>query len=34
MLKELNLKEGQVAPILSNMIVEEAHLMVFDYLPE
>ena len=34
LLKELNLKEGEVAPILSNMIVEEAHLMVFDYLPE
>src|SRR6267154_2377310 len=33
LLKELNLKEGEVAPILSNMIVEEAHLMVFDYLP-
>jgi len=31
--KTLNLKEGEVAPILSNMIVEEAHLMVFDYLP-
>jgi len=31
LLKELNLKEGEVAPILSNMIVEEAHLMVFDY---
>jgi len=29
LLKELNLKEGEVAPILSNMIVEEAHLMVF-----
>ena len=34
LLKELNLKEGEVAPILSNMIVEEAHLMVFDYSPE
>jgi len=34
LLKELNLKEGEVAPILSNMIVEEAHLMIFDYLPE
>src|ERR1700676_759084 len=34
MLKELNLKEGEAAPILSNMIIEEAHLMVFDYLPE
>src|SRR6202521_1584202 len=34
LLKELNLAEGEVAPILSNMIVEEAHLMVFDYLPE
>ena len=33
LLKELNLKEGQAAPILSNMIVEEAHLMVFDYVP-
>jgi len=33
LLKELNLKEGQAAPILSNMIVEQAHLMVFDYLP-
>ena len=34
MLKELNLKEGEAAPILSNMIIEEAHLMIFDYLPE
>src|SRR6202140_1966590 len=33
MLKELNLKEGEAAPILSNMMVQEAHLMVFDYLP-
>src|SRR6202047_3304027 len=32
LLKELNLPEGAAAPILSNMIVEEAHLMVFDYL--
>jgi DNA-binding beta-propeller fold protein YncE len=33
LLKELNLPEGAAAPILSNMIIEEAHLMVFDYLP-
>jgi DNA-binding beta-propeller fold protein YncE len=33
LLKELNLKPGEAAPILSNLIVEEAHLMVFDYLP-
>ena len=33
LLKELTLKEGEAAPILSNMIVEEAHLMVFQYLP-
>jgi DNA-binding beta-propeller fold protein YncE len=31
--KELNLKQGMVAPILSNLITEPAHLMVFDYLP-
>src|SRR6202521_1657936 len=33
LLKELTLKEGEAAPILSNMIIEEAHLMVFQYLP-
>ena len=33
LLKELNLSPGEVAPILSNLIVEEAHLMVFDYMP-
>ena len=33
LLKELNLSPGEAAPILSNLIVEEAHLMVFDYLP-
>jgi DNA-binding beta-propeller fold protein YncE len=33
LLRELNLTEGQSAPILSNMMVEEAHLMVFDYMP-
>jgi DNA-binding beta-propeller fold protein YncE len=31
--KELNLKQGMVAPILANLITEPAHLMVFDYLP-
>jgi len=31
--KELNLKQGMVAPILSNLITEPAHLMVFEYLP-
>jgi hypothetical protein len=33
MLRELTLKEGEAAPMLSNLITEEAHLMVFDYLP-
>jgi len=33
MLKELTLKEGEAAPMLSNLITEEARLMVFDYLP-
>jgi DNA-binding beta-propeller fold protein YncE len=31
--KELNDAHGVEKPILSNLIVEEAHLMVFDYLP-
>ncbi len=31
--KELNDPHGVERPILSNLIVEEAHLMVFDYLP-
>jgi DNA-binding beta-propeller fold protein YncE len=31
--KELNDKQGVEKPILSNLIVEEAHLLVFDYLP-
>lgn len=31
--KELNDTHGVEKPILSNLIVEEAHLMVFDYLP-
>ena len=31
--KELNDAQGVEKPILSNLIVEEAHLMVFDYLP-
>jgi len=30
---ELNQKDGTVLPILSNLIVEPAHLMVFDYAP-
>jgi DNA-binding beta-propeller fold protein YncE len=30
---ELNQKEGTVLPILSNLINEPAHLMVFDYAP-
>jgi DNA-binding beta-propeller fold protein YncE len=30
---ELNQKDGTVLPILSNLIVEPAHLMVFDYVP-
>jgi hypothetical protein len=29
----LNDAHGVEKPILSNLIVEEAHLMVFDYLP-
>jgi hypothetical protein len=33
LLKELNLSPGEAAPIFSNLIVEEAHLMVFAYLP-
>jgi len=33
LLKELSLPPGAAAPIFSNLIVEEAHLMVFDYLP-
>jgi DNA-binding beta-propeller fold protein YncE len=33
LLQELNSKPGAVKAILSNLIVEEAHLMVFDYLP-
>jgi DNA-binding beta-propeller fold protein YncE len=33
LLKELNLPQGAAAPILANLIIEEAHLMVFDYLP-
>jgi hypothetical protein len=32
-LKELNLAPGLTAPIRSNMVVEEAHLMIFDYMP-
>lgn len=31
--EELNSKAGGVKPILSNLITEEAHLMVFDYAP-
>jgi DNA-binding beta-propeller fold protein YncE len=31
--KELNDAQAVEKPILSNLIVEEAHLMVFDYLP-
>jgi DNA-binding beta-propeller fold protein YncE len=30
---ELNQKEGTVLPMFSNLIVEPAHLMVFDYAP-
>jgi DNA-binding beta-propeller fold protein YncE len=30
---ELNQPEGTVLPILSNLITEPAHLMVFDYVP-
>ena len=30
---ELNQKDGTVLPILSNLITEPAHLMVFDYAP-
>jgi hypothetical protein len=30
---ELNQKDGTVLPILSNLMTEPAHLMVFDYLP-
>jgi DNA-binding beta-propeller fold protein YncE len=33
LLEELEPKKGTVKPILSNLIVEEAHLMVFDYVP-
>ena len=33
LLQELNSQKGEVKPILSNLIVEEAHLMVFDYMP-
>ena len=33
LLEELNSTKGAVKPILSNLIVEDAHLMVFDYLP-
>jgi len=32
--KELNNTQGVEKPILSNLIIEEAHLLVFDYLPE
>jgi DNA-binding beta-propeller fold protein YncE len=31
--EELDSKKGAVKPILSNLIVEDAHLMVFDYMP-
>ena len=31
--KELNNPQGMEKPIFSNLIVEEAHLMVFEYLP-
>jgi hypothetical protein len=31
--KELNQKDGTVLPILSNLVTEPAHLMVFDYAP-
>ena len=30
---EVNQKDGTVMPILSNLITEPAHLMVFDYIP-
>jgi hypothetical protein len=30
---ELNQKDGTVLPILSNLTIEPAHLMVFDYAP-
>jgi hypothetical protein len=30
---ELNQKEGPVLTMFSNLIVEPAHLMVFDYAP-
>jgi DNA-binding beta-propeller fold protein YncE len=30
---ELNQKDGTVLPILSNLVTEPAHLMVFDYMP-
>ena len=33
LLQELESKKSAVKPILSNLIVEDAHLMVFDYLP-
>jgi DNA-binding beta-propeller fold protein YncE len=33
LLKELNLPQGAKSPILSNLIIEDAHLMVFDYVP-
>lgn len=32
--KELNDTQGLEKPILSNLIIEEAHLLVFDYWPE
>lgn len=31
--EELQSKQGAVKPIFSNLIVEDAHLMVFDYVP-
>jgi DNA-binding beta-propeller fold protein YncE len=33
LLEELESKKSAVKPILSNLIVEDAHLMVFDYMP-
>ncbi|PYU36073.1 MAG: hypothetical protein DMG31_01985 [Acidobacteria bacterium] len=33
LVQELDSKQGAVKPILSNLIVEEARLMVFDYMP-
>ncbi len=33
LLEELNSTKSAVKPTLSNLIVEDAHLMVFDYLP-